>query len=150
MIADIQQAFLSVGVKEEDRDALRFLWVNDLGSAEPQIRHMRFARVCFGVISSMARLDITIRHHLSLFEGRYADTVKRIRNSLYVDDLTSGHNSSDEAWKFYEETKFIFAEATMNIRKWEMSDEMLSQKIEGCETPDNSGCERGDVMCQRL
>ena len=43
---DIQQAFLLVGIKEEDRDALRFLWVNDPKIKHPDIMNMRFTRVC--------------------------------------------------------------------------------------------------------
>ena len=129
LIGDIQQAFLSIGIKEEDRDALRFLWVKNINDEKPQIRHMRFTRVCFGIISSMAHLDFTIRHHLDTFGEKYHDTIDRIRNSLYVDDLTGGHESREQAWAFYKEAKYIFKEAAMNLRKWKTNDEELKEKI---------------------
>ena len=37
LVADIGKAFLVIAVKEEDRDVLRFLWVDDVTSAEPKI-----------------------------------------------------------------------------------------------------------------
>ena len=42
LLPDIQKAFLQIGIKEEDRDAFRFLF-NIKGN-----EHLRFARVLFG------------------------------------------------------------------------------------------------------
>ena len=50
--ADIEKAFLMVSVAEEDRDALHFLWVEDMNSQLPRLVTLRFARVVFGVSSS--------------------------------------------------------------------------------------------------
>ena len=47
LTADIEKAFLMIGVKEGDRDALRFLWVNNIDAEEPAIRPLRFTRVVF-------------------------------------------------------------------------------------------------------
>ena len=45
LLADIQKAFLQIGIKEEDRDAFRFLF--NINGKE---QHLRFARVPFGVV----------------------------------------------------------------------------------------------------
>jgi len=36
LVADIGKAFLVIAVREEDRDVLRFLWVDDVKAAEPK------------------------------------------------------------------------------------------------------------------
>ena len=55
-------------VKEEDREVLRFLWVDDVNSAEPKIVEYRFARVVFGVTSSPFLLNATLLRHITSYE----------------------------------------------------------------------------------
>ena len=89
--ADIEKAFLMVGLKEEDRDLFRFLISknpDDLDDPEP--RRMRFARVTFGAVCSMAMLDNVIRYHLLSVKEQYAVAVLIILLSLYVDDFSAG------------------------------------------------------------
>ena len=52
LIADIEKAFLMISIAEEDRDVLRFLWLDDIKSDLPRIQVLWFARVVFGVASS--------------------------------------------------------------------------------------------------
>ena len=65
LVADIEKTFLMVQVAEADRDVLRFLWINDLTSEDPNIVVKRFNRVVFGVTSSPFLLNRTVRHHVS-------------------------------------------------------------------------------------
>ena len=48
-----------IAVKEEDRDIIRFLWVDDVKSAEPKVVKYTFTRVVFGVILSPFLLNAT-------------------------------------------------------------------------------------------
>ena len=41
LVADIEKAFLMIAVKKDDRDVLRFLWMDDVNSAEPKIVEKR-------------------------------------------------------------------------------------------------------------
>ena len=58
--ADIKRAFLQVSLGKEDRDFLRFLWVN----AEGDLKIFRHTRITFGVTSSPFLLGAVIDFHL--------------------------------------------------------------------------------------
>ena len=49
LVADIEKAFLNVEVNKEDRDCLRFLWVNDndILNDDREVIVYRFCRVVF-------------------------------------------------------------------------------------------------------
>ena len=48
LAADIEKAFLQIEIKSEDRDKLRFLWMNDPSSECCQLLHLRFFRFVLG------------------------------------------------------------------------------------------------------
>ena len=48
----MEKAFLMVGIAEEDRDVLRFLWVDNIEKKNPEIMVLMFTRAVFGVFSS--------------------------------------------------------------------------------------------------
>ena len=52
LTADIEKAFLQLGIDKDHCNFLRFLWFDDVFSNEPTIVRNRFARVIFGVTSS--------------------------------------------------------------------------------------------------
>ena len=69
LVADIEKAFLMVQVANADRDVLRFLWIDDPSSEDPNIVLKRFNRVVFGVTSSPFLLNGTVRNHVSNYEA---------------------------------------------------------------------------------
>ena len=99
--ADIEKAFLMVGIGKEDRDALRFLWLQDVHGEQPEVVALIFARVVFGVTASPFLLNATILHHMSNYQERDAEFVQKLLKSLYVDDVTGGGGSDEEAHEFY-------------------------------------------------
>ena len=62
-VCDIQKAFLQISIKENERNVLRFLWVDDPFSNSPSILIYRFCRVIFGLTSSPFLLNATLREH---------------------------------------------------------------------------------------
>lgn len=68
LTGDVEKAFLMVGMAEEDRDVLRFLWVDDVDKVSPEIVVLRFTRVVFGVSSSPFLLNATIKHHIEQYK----------------------------------------------------------------------------------
>ena len=83
----IEKAFLVIHVAESDRDALRFLWVDDINSPNPKIIPLRFTRVVFGVSSRPFLLNATVKHHVEQHKEKDPNFVETIPNSIYVDDL---------------------------------------------------------------
>ncbi|XP_068697571.1 uncharacterized protein [Montipora foliosa] len=117
LTADIEKAFLQVGLQPTDRDVTRFLWLKDPTKppTKDNLQIYRFTRVPFGVISSPFLLGATILHHL---EQAGTPTSKEIMKHMYVDNLLTGVNSSKEAREIYSESKEVFQESSMNLREW--------------------------------
>ena len=76
LAGDIEKAFLNIAVATEDRDALRFLWIDDVKKDEPEVILLRFLRVVFGVSSSPFLLNATVKHHIEKYKEEDADISK--------------------------------------------------------------------------
>ncbi|MCP3663277.1 MAG: DDE-type integrase/transposase/recombinase [Gammaproteobacteria bacterium] len=128
IIADIEKAFLMVGLQNPDRDVTRFFWVKDIEkpTVVDNLQIYRFCRVPFGVISSPHLLAATINHHL--IQSNTA-TARSIQHQFYVDNLIFGAVSMDEAKSLYTEAKEIMAQASMNLREWACGENEVMQFI---------------------
>ena len=116
VIADIEKAFLQLGLQEDDRDLVRFFYYKDMENPSmDNLQVYRFCRVPFGLICSPFLLGATVRHHLRSSDS---DAAKAIEDSIYVDNVIMGVNSVDEALQLYHDGKTIFKEASMNLREW--------------------------------
>ena len=72
MVADIEKAFLQIGLQLNQRDVTRFIWLKDTCQARldpDNIQEYRFCCVPFGVISSPFLLGATIACHLDLYDS---------------------------------------------------------------------------------
>ena len=77
ILADIEKAFLQIGIQENECDVTRFLWFTD--PIKPEIVEgnlsvYRFCHVPFGIICSLFLLEGTVRFHL-LKEGSHTAKV---------------------------------------------------------------------------
>lgn len=118
--SDLKKAFLQVSLREQDRDAHRFLIQGEEG-----IREMRFNRVTFGVNCSPFLLNATVRHHLSCYD-QTAPAVRELKANLYVDDWLSGADSQSEVQDLFEAGRAIMDEAGMQLSKWTCSNNKVS------------------------
>ena len=139
ILADIEKAFLQVGLQQGERDVTRFLWLKNWENppTDDNIEVMRFTRVPFGVISSPFLLASTINHHLT---AKGTDNARKIMSQLYVDNLITGTETEEEATNLYREAKRIFGEMAMNLREWGSNSEQFiksvrdEDKMEGYKT----------------
>ena len=118
IVADIEKAFLQIGLQPNQRDATRFLWLKDSDQSRVEsgnIQEYKFCRVPFGLISSPFLLGATIESHLESYESEVAT---KLKNDIYVDNVITGADSVESAIQVYREAKSIFKEASMNLREW--------------------------------
>ena len=81
LLGDIEKAFLQMGVKEEERDAFRFLF-NIKGTE----KHSRFTRVPFEVEASLFLLGATLQYHCKQQGPESEDTVRALKENTYVNN----------------------------------------------------------------
>ena len=117
IIADIEKAFLQVGLQPKERYVTRFLWLKNenLPVTEENIEILRFTRVPFGFISIPFLLAATLNYHLKKVGTNIFNNIMR---HLYVDNLLTGVDSTLEAQDYYSHAKKIFKSISMTQREW--------------------------------
>ncbi|GFU91871.1 reverse transcriptase domain-containing protein [Trichonephila clavipes] len=144
--ADIERAFLQISLRDEDRDAVRFLFP-DIRSNQTDLYKFqvyRFKRVMFGVNVSPFLLSATIKHYIENYREQYPAATEMLDTCLYVDDVISGADDISQALKVSKDAETIMKNASMKLRKWNSNDQTLMRtwEKEGLEThprhPDDS------------
>ncbi|XP_065658112.1 uncharacterized protein LOC136082626 [Hydra vulgaris] len=123
---DIRQAFLNVGICNEHKDLLRFLWYDDKNN---MLIIYRFLRVVFGITSSPVLLNTTIIKHMENYSDTLKEFTKKFLRDLYVDDSTVGVNAVSEGIQFYNFIKEAMKKGGFNLRKWFSNSPELSRYI---------------------
>ena len=133
--ADIEKAFLMVSIAPEDRNALRFLWIDDYKKDFPEIVEKRQTRVTFGVNSSPFLLGGTVGEHVHSdpSANMTPEFAERFLRSLYVDDLTRGESTINKAVSFYFTAKKVMQGGSFNLRKWRSNSPELMNLINQLE-----------------
>ena len=128
LVADIEKAFLQVGLQPEDRDVTRFFWLKDATkpTLENNVQVLRFARVPFGMISSPFLLAATVKCHLNRAGTPVA---KKISDNMYVDNIITRVATTKQADEFYKEAKPLFQSSSLNLREWASNSKEFIQNI---------------------
>ena len=123
LLANLQKAFLQVGLKEDDRDDFRFLF-NINGIEE----HLRFTRVPFSVEASPFMLGATLQHHFGRQPKEYDHIVESLKENTYVDNLMKAGSDVTELEDFKREATAILEDARFPVHKWESNVEELDNE----------------------
>eukprot|EP00922_Rhytidocystis_sp_ex-Travisia-forbesii_P050095 GHVS01074529.1.p1 GENE.GHVS01074529.1~~GHVS01074529.1.p1 ORF type:complete len:901 (-),score=71.48 GHVS01074529.1:152-2653(-) len=136
VVADIERAYLQIGINPADRDSLRYLWLvdPDRGIEPGNIKIMRFTRLPFGAVCGGTVLALAIQAELDKYHPPHPlhDTASRIRHEIYVDNVSSGFSTPEEATRFRIEAQEIFTKCKMNLRGWNSNSTIVNNQI-----PDN-------------
>ena len=127
--ADIEKAFLQIGLHLPDRDVTRFLWLKDATTPTAHaenLQEFRFTRVPFGVVCSPFLLAATVQHHLQATDDAITTQLQR---DLYVDNLITGTDSAADAVDLYRKAKTTFKSAHMNLRSWSSNSEAFLEQV---------------------
>ena len=89
-------------MKEEDRDAIRFLF-NIKGTE----KHLRFTRVPFGVEASPFLLGATLQHHFEQQRSEFEETVRAFKENTYVANLMQPGGNVEKLMRFKKESTAI-------------------------------------------
>ena len=133
LTADIEKAFLMISVWPPDRDALRFLWLDDINAPSPQTVIYRFARVVFGVSCSPFLLNATLKGHIEGYFDNHPEECSRLVSSLYADDVNAGGYTEAEVIKLYTISKQIMKDGGFNLRKWLSNSKEVMSEIKARE-----------------
>ena len=127
--ADIKKAFLQIGIKESDRDALRFIWFDDITKPDPKVIQVRYCRLVFGLRASLSMLGANMKKRLLKFADEYPDVVK-VLGHPYADDLSCSTNSIENALKIFHKSYEILSKGGFTLRKCRTNDKVVLQEIE--------------------
>ncbi|XP_028390705.1 uncharacterized protein LOC114515614 [Dendronephthya gigantea] len=141
LLADLQKAFLQVGLKNDDRDAFRFLF-NINGIEE----HLRFTRIPFGVEASPFMLGATLQHHFDLQREEYGNTVESLKENTYVDNLMKTGRDVPELENFKREATIILEDARFPVHKWESNVEELDNEANPSKILGHKWDKRDDTL----
>ena len=134
LAADLKQAFLQIRIKKEDRDALRFYWINEENPSEIEV--YRFTRALLGLNQSLFLLGGTLEQHLSSQEKKFPTEVAEIKDGLYVEDLLTGGCVVEEVQHLKETAIEIFDQAQFKLHKWHSNMEELKASDPASGTSD--------------
>lgn len=127
LLGDIEKAFLQISVKDEDRDAFRFLF-----NGKEEEKHLRFTRVSFGEEASPFLLGPTLQYHLEEQEPGFEDTVQGLKENTYVDNLMQTGGDLEQLAKFKDKSTSILQNAKFPVHKWEPISNVL--RVKTCRT----------------
>ena len=111
---DIAKMYRQILIDPRDRDFLRILWRPnpDVPIQEYQLNTVTYGTACGSYLATRSLLQLEIDC------AKSHPKASKIVKSFYVDDLTTGTNTVEEAISLKDEVKDMLKSAGMQIRKF--------------------------------
>ncbi|XP_075990118.1 uncharacterized protein LOC142985756 [Anticarsia gemmatalis] len=127
--ADIKEMFMQIKIREEDRDALRFLWRGDnRGNKTPE--EYRMTSVIFGATSSPCTALYIKNKNAEEHRETYPQAAKEIIRNHYMDDFITSFPTKEEAVRVSKEVDKIHKKASFVLRGWTSNDQSVLQHFD--------------------
>ena len=101
LVADVMQTFHQINVSEEQKDFLRFIWLEDIFFDNPKLLILHFNCILFGMNSSPFLLNRTLNHYITECYKEDLEIAAKLLESLYVDDVSSGSETTEDDFELY-------------------------------------------------
>ncbi|XP_047019136.1 uncharacterized protein LOC124629667 [Helicoverpa zea] len=126
IVSDIIKMYRQVLVNRQDTPLQRILWRD---SPEKETKAYELITVTFGTASA-PYLAVKALQQLAVDEcGDNLDMAKIIVNDFYMDDLMSGAETKEDAFKIYTEITKILGKGGFKLQKWKSNCQELLNKI---------------------
>ncbi|XP_070137887.1 uncharacterized protein [Drosophila bipectinata] len=113
-VADIQRMYRCIEMHPEDSQFQRIWWRDKTG----ELKEFRLTTVTFGTASA-PYTAIRVIHQIAQNEREnYPLAEKVLKREIYVDDVQSGHETTDGAIRVRNEVIAALRSAGMHLRKW--------------------------------
>ena len=122
---DIQKVFLQIRVHEQDRDAQRVLWYNNL--TYRNIVEYHSTQVIFRATSSLYILGATLQKHIKGYNETFKAAAQALLGDTYVYDIQGGGDVEEDASTFKEEASNIMSEGDFILHKWHSNVELVTE-----------------------
>ena len=86
-------------------------------------------KLVFGVSCSPFLLNATVQHHLELHQDSQRTLVDKLLRSFYIDDVITGADTEEDAFRLYTESKELLKSSGFNFRKFTFNNLALQQKF---------------------
>ncbi|XP_047996390.1 uncharacterized protein LOC125234226 [Leguminivora glycinivorella] len=126
--ADIQEMFLQIQLRREDRHSQLFIWRGSRRDVTPWTYQLN--RVCFGNISSPFLAHSVRNRNATDNKDRYPDAVYDIHNNHYMDDYVASYETERELISTATQVRLAHAEASFRLRSYASNSELLMRNID--------------------
>ncbi|CAK1552938.1 unnamed protein product [Leptosia nina] len=114
--ADIQEMFMQIKIREQDRDALRYLWRGEEREKEPT--EYRMTSLVFGATSSPATAIFVKNYNAERFRDTDPEAAAAIERNHYMDDFLQSFKTTKEATVISKKVLEIHSKANFVLRQW--------------------------------
>uniref|UniRef100_A0A1I7RUL0 Integrase catalytic domain-containing protein n=1 Tax=Bursaphelenchus xylophilus TaxID=6326 RepID=A0A1I7RUL0_BURXY len=141
--SDIQKAFMQLGLRKEDRDTVRILWLKDISKppTNDNIRELRYTRIIFGATPSPFLLAATIQWHFknSVVDEETRQIYEEVISQIYVDNLIIMGSDEPEVLKKVKKIHGMFKEMNMPLREYMTNSPRILEELK----KDGMDCSEG-------